>query len=354
MCPYYTMFPLDFPFKSLGRAKRNEWVIDPFCGRGTTNFAARLRGLPSLGIDTNPVAVAIAAAKFSWVTPQEIAVLCKTILDMSNTPTDVPSGAFWELCFSPKTLIDICKLREYLLINCSTSSEIALSALVIGILHGPKLKGLPTYLSNQMPRTYATKPDGAVNYWLKKKLKPDPVDVLDAVTRRAFFVFADLPPVSEGRILQTDSRNDFKHLVTEPCKWVVTSPPYYGMRSYYPDQWLRNWFLGGPSTVSYPRNGQLSHYSEQFVKDMATVWANVAEVCETGARLVVRFGALPSESNDPELLLKKSLAIANCGWKVTLVRDAGKAPKGRRQADQFVKRESLPVEEIDLYAVLER
>ena len=29
--------------------------------------------------------------------------------------------------------------------------------------------------------------------------------------------------------------------------WVVTSPPYYGLRTYGPDQWLRQWFLGGPA-----------------------------------------------------------------------------------------------------------
>ena len=26
-------------------------------------------------------------------------------------------------------------------------------------------------------------------------------------------------------------------------KWVITSPPYYHMRSYIPDRWLRNWFV---------------------------------------------------------------------------------------------------------------
>jgi hypothetical protein len=38
-------------------------VFDPFCGRGTTNFAARLANLYSVGIDTSPVAQAITAAK---------------------------------------------------------------------------------------------------------------------------------------------------------------------------------------------------------------------------------------------------------------------------------------------------
>lgn len=35
----------------LSEANSLEWVLDPFCGRGTTNFAARLRGLPSVGVN---------------------------------------------------------------------------------------------------------------------------------------------------------------------------------------------------------------------------------------------------------------------------------------------------------------
>jgi len=40
------MFPLDFPLDILRkRALPGDRVLDPFCGRGTTNFAARLVGL---------------------------------------------------------------------------------------------------------------------------------------------------------------------------------------------------------------------------------------------------------------------------------------------------------------------
>ena len=50
VCPYYTMFPLGFPLGQLNTAQKDDWVLDPFCGRGTTIFAARLRGLGCVGI----------------------------------------------------------------------------------------------------------------------------------------------------------------------------------------------------------------------------------------------------------------------------------------------------------------
>ncbi|GAW94366.1 DNA methyltransferase [Calderihabitans maritimus] len=354
ICPYYTMFPLRFPFKVLRRAQKGDWVLDPFCGRGTTNFAARLRGLPSVGIDSNPVAGAIAAAKFVDVTPEEVIDLCNSILRRKKHPEDIPEGEFWEFCYHPSTLFDICKIREYLLENCSTEAEIALRGLILGILHGPKMKNLPTYLSNQMPRTYATKPKSAVRFWKKHDLKPPKVDVADTIARRAKYVFEQLPLPTQGAVYIGDSRLLSPNIAPEPFRWVITSPPYFGMRSYLPDQWLRYWFLGGPSTVTYSLEGQIPHCSEdEFVRGLANVWKRVASVCAPNARLIVRFGAIPSAARDPKTLLKKSLSIASAGWKVATIKNAGLSPRGRRQAGQFGCSLGKAVEEIDLYAVLE-
>src|SRR5947207_3324480 len=81
ICPYYTMFPLDFPRRILKTAREGDWVLDPFCGRGSTNFAARLCGLGSIGIDSNPVAVAIARAKLVSVSPAALVITCRNILE---------------------------------------------------------------------------------------------------------------------------------------------------------------------------------------------------------------------------------------------------------------------------------
>ncbi len=58
VCPYYTMFPLDFPLGQLKLYPGARRILDPFCGRGTTLYAARLTGRQAVGIDVNPVAVA--------------------------------------------------------------------------------------------------------------------------------------------------------------------------------------------------------------------------------------------------------------------------------------------------------
>jgi len=225
------MFPLTFPFHRLKRAKPNEWVLDPFCGRGTTNFAARLRGLSSVGVDSNPVAAAIAAAKHVNTTPVEIIRLCSSILSDTAAPREVPHGSFWQTCFGEGTLIDICKIREHLLEANDSEEHIALRALMLGILHGPKRKGSPSYLSNQMPRTYATKPRAAIHFWEKRKEVPPDINVIDVVSRRSFLSFAEIPPKIPGKAVLADSRQINSQMVGGPFQWVITSltcPPKTG------------------------------------------------------------------------------------------------------------------------------
>lgn len=357
LAPYYTMFPLTFPFDALRHSKPGEWVLDPFCGRGTTLLAARLRGRPSIGVDSNPVAVAIAAAKLVNVTAKKITTLASQILSEREDPyyDQIPYGDFWSLCFDERTLTDICRLRNYLLGNCTTQTEIALRGVLLGILHGPRNKGTPTYLSNQMPRTYSTKPAPAVKYWKSHRLEPVYVDVLDAIARRADFTFSEVPPFVRGKVVKDDSRSLANLASRTKISWVVTSPPYYGMRTYFPDHWLRNWFVGGPSDVCYTDATQLSHAGdESFIQDLACVWRSVAKRCLPNAHLVCRFGAIPSAKKDPRQLLRASLAFADCGWTVTTIRNAGAASHGKRQSDQFSEGRSTPIDEIDLYAVLKK
>src|SRR6266850_5725454 len=139
VCPYYTMFPLTFPLERLRSARPGDWVIDPFCGRGSTNYAARLLGLPSVGIDSNPVAAVIAEAKLVATTPERIIQVCTSILETTRTPR-VPKGAFWRTCYHPNTLRQLCKLRSDLRTGRSSPARSALRALLLGRLHGPRPK----------------------------------------------------------------------------------------------------------------------------------------------------------------------------------------------------------------------
>jgi hypothetical protein len=307
-----------------------------------------------VGIDSNPVAVSIASAKLVAPAVDNVVKLCAQILGSRKVPVDIPCGSFWRWAFAPKTLIDICKLREFFCRReCESDEAVALRAIVLGALHGPKTKSEPSYLSNQMPRTYATKPDPAVDFWQSRNLRPHHVDILAVITRRAIRFLSNTPAKKSGTVIQADSRDvDLSRFPR--FDWVITSPPYLGMRTYVPDQWLRNWFLGGPGHVVYSGPPQIGNENPtRFANDLAKVWRNVATRCTPHTTLIVRFGALPSIQVDARALLKKTFDNAQCGWRIATIRPAGTAREGKRQSEQFFSQASLPFTEFDLYARLE-
>ncbi|MBU6428866.1 MAG: DNA modification methylase, partial [Cyanobacteria bacterium REEB65] len=234
------MYPLAFPLGVLKRhGKPGEWVIDPFCGRGTTNFAARLLRMPSVGVDSSPVAAALAKAKLVYAEPGRVVESARKILDTASNPSEVPVGDFWNLAYQEETLVDLCRLREALLADCTSPTRILLRAIVLGALHGPRPKGSPSYFSNQSPRTFAPKPKYAVKFWTERNLRPDAVDVLAIIKASAERYLAEPPPDVEGIVQLADSRKADTFRNVPEARWIVTSPPYFGMRTYLPDQWLR-------------------------------------------------------------------------------------------------------------------
>jgi len=124
------------------------------------------------------------------------------------------------------------------------------------------------------------------------------------------------------------------------------------MRTYLPDQWLRNWFVGGPAHVDYSCPGQLEHGATTFSDALAQAWTAVARLVAPDVTMVVRFGVLPSSGLDATELLEDTLERSGEPWHVTDVRSAGAPPHGRRQAVQFKRFTADASTEVDVEVVL--
>lgn len=340
ICPYYTMFPLEYPFRILKKYRtENPIVLDPFCGRGTTIFAARNLGMASWGIDTSPIAVAIAKAKLANTTLKRATNLIDRLLEVD--PEHIPDTQFFRKAFSKSTLKEVCALREGLnSIRSDSDTSVLVRAAALGCLHGPLSKSLPDagYFSNQMPRTFATKPDYSVSFWKDKSLKAPRVSVKRVLLRKLERIINQ--PIEKcgalKQIICGDSAT-YKTFAKIPrgVSVVVTSPPYYGMRSYTQDQWLRMWFLGGPDDIDYIWESQLSHKShDEFSISLASVWSNIRRSATDDIHMHVRFGSVPSIKSDAKKLIHSSLEESK-NWRVVSARTARSAHAGKRQADQM-------------------
>jgi hypothetical protein len=227
---------------------------------------------------------------------------------------------------------------------------------MLGALHGPKrVDGSSSYLSNQMPRTYAPKPNYSVRFWQAHDMRPAKTDLISVVEMRAKRVLNCSSLRASGAAYQADSRTFDWHAVKEEfgsVRWVVTSPPYYGLKTYRPDQWLREWFLGGPSHVVYLSKEQLRHSSPaDFIEDLFLVWNALQDVANPNARLIFRFGAI----NDRPVSVRKMACASLHGtrWRVDEIRSAGRASYGRRQAQSFNRTSKPALTEIDVWCTLE-
>ena len=252
LAPYYTMFPLSFPFDALANSKAGEWVLVPFCGRGTTILAARLAACRLSESTATLSRGPLPPPSYPQVDAGEVMALARRYSRRSPSRPRTRNTARRVLGFvlrpqHPPRYLPHSELPARPLLHTGRGG---FRGVTLGILHGPLIKAR-TYLSNQMPRSYSTKPVPAVRYWQRKNLTPPEVSVLKTISRRARFSFEEVPPSTPGKVVTGDSRTCSFVQIGEMFSWVITLPPYYGMRTYFPDHWLRNWFVGGPSHVDY-------------------------------------------------------------------------------------------------------
>jgi hypothetical protein len=310
--------------------------------------------LRSYGLDTSPIAVAIARAKLASAQWEKVIALAENLV--ARTPQAVPDNPFFKRAFSKKTLMEVCSLREGLLDENKITNESAiLRAAALGCLHGPlpEGEGTPSYFSNQMPRTFASKPDYSLKYWREREMLPPDASVVEVLTKKLKRI-ADLNTDSPSHIQNIkclDARKASSFGKINGPIVVVTSPPYYGMRTYVQDQWLRMWFLGGDEEIDYSNHNQLCHGGhERFIEDLSKVWGIIGRRAQNEAHLYVRFGSIPSAKSDARKILKDSLEAAG-SWKLISVRNAQTSHVGKRQAD-YMGGESEPTTEFDFHAML--
>ena len=180
-------------------------------------------------------------------------------------------------------------------------------------------------------------------------MRPVDVDVLSIIKTRADRYLAEPPPNVEGSVRLGDSRVADTFADMPKARFVVTSPPYFGMRTYLPDQWLRLWFLGGPDYVEYRQpKEQLEHSgADHFAAEMGRVWKNVADHTTETARLIIRYGGIHDRDAEPMDVLKKSLV--DSGWKMKTAKAVPDSDAARRQVIQFGAKPKKAITEHDVY-----
>jgi len=301
------MFPEGFVETWLERlTSPGDYVLDPFCGRGTTPFQALLMGRNAIASDINPVAYCVTQAKTN--SPPVAAVRRRlTILergfraaDWEKICTQLPP--FFRTAYSLPTLRQIVYLRSRLRWRLSRV-DCFIAALTLGALHGESSIS-PSYLSNQMPRTISTKPAYSVKWWTERGLRPPRRDAFEVLRNQVAYRYKSEPPEGRATVLQLDMR-ELPRAARMPRKGVgcvVTSPPYLDVTSFEEDQWLRLWFLGGPPHPTYRQVSRDDRHERpaEYWGMVADMWRVLGLILAPRADVVIRLGA---RGSSPEQLV---------------------------------------------------
>lgn len=308
LCPYFAMFPEAFVETWVERLTRpGDYVLDPFCGRGTTPFQALLMGRNVVASDINPVAYCVTRAKTN--APPVAAIRRRlTILEGEFQPSEWEDACnqlppFFRLAYSPPTLQQIMYLRSRLRWR-ESGVDCFIAALTLGSLHGESSIS-PSYLSNQMPRTISTKPIYSIKFWEEKGFQAPLQDAFDLLRRQLTYRYKSERPNGQAIVLQTDMRElpRAKLLLPQRVACVITSPPYLDVTSFEEDQWLRLWFLGGPPHPTYRKVSKDDRHENpaRYWSMIADMWRVLGLILAPKSNVVVRLGG---KSGGPEQLVE--------------------------------------------------
>ncbi len=236
-------------------SKKNDLIFDPFSGRGTTLYSARLLKRRFVATDLNPYSYILSKARakiFDVDKCLEKITEWKTMF-LKHQKTylqKIHESKFEDIrnYYSNSTLAQLIFFQEKYGKNWKKLDNNAtfLLALLAGIMHGPMRKdGTTIYLSVSMPNWVSMAPNYVKKYVKKHQLiKPD-VDIFDQLKAR-FLKYAkyNLNNLIEGDVFLHDASKPFNNINNNSIDLTVTSPPYLNIVNYTGNNWLKLWLLG--------------------------------------------------------------------------------------------------------------
>ena len=229
-------------------------VLDPFCGSGTSLLAAQRRGLPSLGIDLNPVACLISRVKTSpkpgGLEESADALLEEARSELFPPIPDIPNLGHW---FKPEVQAAAASLVLAISRRAESSSFDALRLALSSIL---------VRVSNQESDTrYAAIEKDVGREDVFKAFKGAVVKLSKAMDARDW-------PLAPASIVEGDVLALKPDDLGGRFSAIVTSPPYPNAYEYWLYHKYRMWWLGfDPLAVKASEIGARAHF---FKRDRHT------------------------------------------------------------------------------------
>lgn len=292
--PYPARFVPGLPAMAIELLKPTVGVIDPFCGSGTTNEASARAGLPSIGVDLNPIACLLSRVRVSEWRPIDSCLAAQhasALVDAAKNVSDeavqamlsrIPRVDHWFEPWAQRLLAGATGYLSALSADDPWADRVALS-----------ISASVVKLSRQDSDTrYA-----AVNKGLDERAGLATLGTAVDRTARYLASRATLGTYDVA-VYERDAR-DLSPIEDESLDAAIFSPPYPNAYEY----WLYHkyrmyWLQHDPIAVREAEIGARPHYfkslnphtEEDFARQMGEVLSELARVLRRSSPVVIVVG----------------------------------------------------------------
>jgi len=275
--------------------KKDQKILDPFCGIGTINTESSFLKRYSYGNDLNPYAYAIASAKSDRRSIQEEIKYIENIkINTSRIKIDKYSE-FLRKFYDDQTLKEI----RFLLNNFKKNNRDFLLGCLLGIIHGHRPGHLSAVTSLVIPYLPREKP-------IYKEVKPRLIKKVERMYKDGF----------DNTHIPVISNLDSKQLSIQNNKIdaVISSPPYFNTLDYSGDNRLRNEFLGINKQKKITLKEKLTQQNPTYIDEMVEIGIELKRVLKPGGYCIFVLGDLHLSKRIRNTAKEISEAYAELGF----------------------------------------
>ena len=247
--PYTAKLIPHIPRYFIGKyTKKDDIILDPFCGSGTTLLEARLLSRNAIGIDINPLAVLISEVKTKPIDMDKLSLAIHLAKEnMKNTNGRViiefPNIDYW---FCKKAQNELSKIKFSIESLNGRVNDCIFKFLLVCF---SSIIRKSSYADPRMAKTYKSKRviEKVKNGWV-----PTPMqyfeDTLDKNFERVKLLSKHLNYSNNWvKVFQGDVKETSDILTQNRIKkvdFIITSPPYINAQDYFRSYKLELWWLG--------------------------------------------------------------------------------------------------------------
>lgn len=274
--------------------KENDYVYDPFLGRGTTIIEAGLLNRQVIGNDINPLSRILSEPRFLVPNVFNLIKSLEQIPFQKNLKADIDLSMFYHL----DTESEIVSLRNYLL-EKEKNKELSDLDKWIRMVATNRLTGHSKgfFSVYTMPPNQAVSQKRQIKINEKRNQKPEYRNVKEIILRKTKSLIKaifnkqqqQLKQIHKTAIFLNNDARETREIPDNFVQLTVTSPPFLDVVQYAQDNWLRGWF-NGINIQEVEKKITMSKTVEQWTNVMQKVFNELFRITKKNGYVAFEVG----------------------------------------------------------------